>query len=51
MPWKPSDAVQHTKKAASPSKQKKWAKIANEVLKSTGDDAKAIKTANAAMNK
>src|SRR5258707_8639410 len=51
MPWTSSDAKGHTKKADTPEKQKKWAKIANAVLDKTGDEATAIKEANAAMRK
>lgn len=46
MPWRPSDAKKHTKKARTPALQKKWARIANAVLRSTGDEALAIKIAN-----
>lgn len=49
MPWSPSDAVSHTKKATTKGKQVTWAKVANDVLKKTGDDAQAIKAANAAV--
>lgn len=56
MPWKPSDAPSHTKKANTEAKKKKWAKIANEALKSCqarkGNDCEgyAIRVANAAMS-
>jgi uncharacterized protein YdaT len=46
MPWSPSDAPKHDKDANTPEKQRKWAKIANAVLKRTGDDAMAIRVAN-----
>lgn len=51
MPWKASDATKHTKKADTPSKQSAWAKTANSVLKESGDEAKAIRIANAEMTK
>lgn len=51
MPWKPSDASKKTKKANTPAEKKKWSSVANKVLKSTGDDAKAIKIANASISK
>lgn len=51
MPWKPSDAVKHNKKVNTPEEQKKWAATANSVLKETGDDAKAIRIANASVGK
>lgn len=51
MPWKPKDASKNTKKADTPSEQKQWAKVANKVLQSTGDDAKAVRIANASIKK
>ncbi len=51
MPWTSKDATKHTKKANTPAKQKKWAETATSVLKKTGDEALAIKTANAIINK
>ena len=51
MPWQPSDAKRHDKKAASPKAQRQWSEVANSVLKSTGDDAKAIKEANGVIRK
>lgn len=49
MPWKPSDATKHTKNADTAAKQKRWASTANSVLKESGDDAKAIRVANASV--
>ena len=49
MPWVPADATSHTKKANTDAKKKKWAKIANGVLKESGDEGKAIRLANLAM--
>lgn len=51
MPWKMSDAKSKTKKASSPAAQKQWSTVANKVLAQSGDDAKAIKIANAAVAK
>lgn len=51
MPWTPKDAGKKTKKADTPAEKKQWAKVANKVLKSTGDDAKAIRIANASIKK
>lgn len=51
MPWKPSDAQKKNKKADTPAEKKKWAGVANSVLKDTGDDAKAIRIANASLSK
>ncbi len=49
MPWTAKDASKHTKKANTPAKRKKWAKIANAALKKYGDEGRAIRAANAAM--
>lgn len=43
MPWKPEDAKKHSKKA----KPKQWAAVANKVLEKTGDEGRAVRTANA----
>lgn len=58
MPWEASDAKRHTKKADTPEKQKKWAKVANnaraQCMKDDGEakecDGRAIRIANAAMD-
>lgn len=49
MPWTASDATGHTKKADTPDKKKKWAKVANSVLSLTGDEGRAIRIANASV--
>jgi len=50
MPWKPKDAARHTKAANTPEKRKRWARIANSILKeSGGDEGKAIRLANVAV--
>lgn len=49
MPWSPSDAKHHTKKANTPARKKHWSKIANAVLRRTGNDAMAIRVANSKM--
>lgn len=51
MPWTPKDAPKKTKKANTPAEKKQWAKTANAVLKKTGDDARAVRIANAAISK
>lgn len=51
MPWQPSDAQGHTKKADTPEKQKRWAAIANAALADKGDEGYAIRVANAAIGK
>jgi uncharacterized protein YdaT len=51
MPWSMSDAYDKTKKAKSPAAKKQWKTVANKVLSESGDDAKAIRIANAAVAK
>ena len=51
MPWTSKDAKGKTKKASTPSKKKKWAAVANEVLSRTGDEARAVRTANAVLKR
>mgnify|MGYP005840164393 CR=1 FL=1 len=51
MPWKPKDAQRHTRKADTAAKQKLWTKIANSTLRRTGDEARAIREANAVMRR
>jgi uncharacterized protein YdaT len=51
MPWRASDAPRSTRKARTPAKRSKWAKVANSVLRASGSDAKAIRIANAALKK
>jgi hypothetical protein len=49
MPWTAGDAERHTHKATTPALQELWAKIANETLERTGDEARAIREANAVI--
>jgi len=49
MPWTPRDAYSHTKKADTPSKQRQWAHVANSIFEESGDEARAIREANAAV--
>lgn len=51
MPWTPKDAYRHTKSASTPKLQRQWSAIANRVLESSGDEARAIREANAAVGK
>jgi hypothetical protein len=51
MPWSAKDAAAKTKKAKSPTAKRQWAHVANSVLKRTGDDARAVREANAAVAK
>lgn len=47
MPWSAKDAKKHDKQANTPKRQRQWAHIANAVLRQTGDEARAIRAANA----
>jgi hypothetical protein len=51
MPWKPSDATRHTKKAKSAIAKRQFADVANSILERTGDEGRAIRGANAAVAK
>lgn len=51
MPWTMASAKRHTKKASSPAAKKQWSKVANKVLKESGDEGKAVRIANAAVAK
>ena len=46
MPWTPEDAPRHTHKADTPHLQKLWSEVANSTLDETGDEARAVRTAN-----
>jgi hypothetical protein len=49
MPWKPEDALRHTKKAETDELRHIWAEIANKILAETGDEGRAIREANAVI--
>lgn len=49
MPWKPSDALRHTKKATTAKKKRQFSDVANSVLAATGDEGRAIREANAVV--
>lgn len=49
MPWKSGDAKRHTKKATSPTAKRQWKEVANSVLAKTGDEGRAIASANAVV--
>jgi hypothetical protein len=51
MPWTSNDAERHTHKATTPALQSLWAKVANEALERTGDEARAIREANAVVSR
>jgi len=51
MPWKPSDAQRHDKKAKSAVAKRQWADVADSVLAKTGDEGRAVREANGAVAK
>jgi hypothetical protein len=51
MPWDPSDAKSHTKKATTPKLQRQFSEVANSVLKRTGDEGRAVREANAVVQR
>lgn len=48
MPWAPSDASRHNKKATGKAASQ-WSAVADSVLAKTGNDARAIREANAVI--
>ena len=46
MPWTAASATKHDKGAKTPKLKRKWAHIANSVLKKTGSEARAIRAAS-----
>lgn len=51
MPWSATDAPRHNKRADTPAKRALWAKVANEELARHGNDGRAIRAANAAVDR
>lgn len=51
MPWTPKTFAARHNKRLDPAKAKKAAAIANTILEETGDDAKAIRIANAQVKR
>jgi len=51
MPWTAKDAPKHTKAAKTPVARRQWAHVADAVLKKTGDDAQAVRAANAVVKR
>ena len=49
MPWTAKDAPRHTRKAKSATAKRQWREVANSVLARTGNDARAIRSANAVI--
>jgi len=51
MPWKVEDVPRHNKKLKTRAEKEAWVKIANAVLKNSGDEGIAIAVANARAKK
>lgn len=51
MPWTPSDAKKHTKKANTPAKKKQWAAVADSSLSRGQSEGSAVRQANAVVAK
>jgi len=51
MPWTAAEAEMHNHRANTRIKRALWATVANEELKKHGDEARAIKEANAAVDR
>lgn len=51
MPWNPSDAKRHTKKATSSKAQRQWSEVANSALSHGRDEGTAIRMANGVVGK
>lgn len=46
MPWTPEDARSKTHEVKDDKDARQWRDVANEVLKKTGDEGRAIREAN-----
>ena len=51
MPWGAKDAQAKDSKANTPKKRRMWRDIANKTLASTGDEARAVRTANGVLKR
>ena len=51
MPWSASDAPRHTRKAKTPKAKRAFAYAANNVLRKTHDEGRAVRAGNAAAAK
>lgn len=49
MPWTPADAKGTTRKASSPVARRQWSEVANSVLARTGNEGRAVRSANAVI--
>lgn len=51
MPWTAADASRKTHKAKSAVAKRQWARVANGVLKRTGNEGLAVREANGVIAK
>jgi hypothetical protein len=51
MPWKPTDATRHTKKAKSGKAKRQWKDVANSALKRGASEGSAVRQANAVVGR
>lgn len=51
MPWKPSDAHRHTRKAKSAIAKRQWSEVADSALARGQSEGAAIRQANAVVAK
>lgn len=51
MPWQPSDAERHTKKAKSPVAKRQWRDVANSALARGASEGAAVRMANGVIRK
>lgn len=49
MPWGPNNASRYSKLVKTQRQRERWASVANHVLETTGDEAQAIRVANATI--
>jgi uncharacterized protein YdaT len=51
MPWTPSDATRHTKKARTAKSKRQFAHVANSMLKRGASEGAAIRAANSVVKR
>lgn len=51
MPWKPADAMRHTRKARTGKLQRMWANVANSALQRGKSEGAAVRMANGVVSK
>jgi hypothetical protein len=51
MPWKPSDAKRHTRKATTKKSQRQWSHVADSMLKRGYSEGRSIAAANSVIKK